>query len=414
MNENDDEMEEFMGMKGVAHFHDILIDTSYLALPSRADVMTDDASKYFVYDEMETLRSSLDEKKEAIEGFPKWRRAADTAELLRPLKADLANEFRLRGVTNAWLKIIEIYQHFDLLRGPKHTTPLRIAFLAELPGAFIAATKFLIGKQNNMGFEWFAQSLISGDDSKYLGDQYGFLKNEPERWDFGPTRTGDITDPDNLRYYAAEYGPGGHKWTEGADIVTADGAIGVEQDALWNWQEEINLKVFLGEIIGAITILRPGGTAIIKMYTLFHPGSVALIYIMGLCFEEIHIVKPQASRPANSETYLVGKGMQRSDIHEILNDFIAEWQIDVKSGITRYDDIRSPLSDKFIPTDFAGQIVDVMTDFTGEQIYHLSRIELLARFTARKRPQKIYSKVMRKIETDSKAAVTRWRKNNEI
>jgi cap1 methyltransferase len=50
-----------------------------------------------------------------------------------------------------------------------------------------------------------------------------------------------------------------------------------------------------------------GGHFICKLFDVFTPFSVGLVYIMRFCFENVSLLKPITSRPANSERYLIGK-----------------------------------------------------------------------------------------------------------
>lgn len=54
-------------------------------------------------------------------------------------------------------------------------------------------------------------------------------------------------------------------------------------------------------------MIRTKGHFVVKLFDLFTPFSVSLIYLMYKCFQQICICKPNTSRPANSERYLVCK-----------------------------------------------------------------------------------------------------------
>ena len=55
-------------------------------------------------------------------------------------------------------------------------------------------------------------------------------------------------------------------------------------------------------------MLREGGNFVCKLFDLFTPFSVGLVYLMSFCFERIAIFKPVTSRPANSERYIICQG----------------------------------------------------------------------------------------------------------
>lgn len=60
----------------------------------------------------------------------------------------------------------------------------------------------------------------------------------------------------------------------------------------------------------ALEIVRPHGHFVTKLFDLFTPFSVGLIFLMYNCFEKIAILKPNTSRPANSERYLICYGLK--------------------------------------------------------------------------------------------------------
>lgn len=47
-----------------------------------------------------------------------------------------------------------------------------------------------------------------------------------------------------------------------------------------------------------------GGHFVCKLFDLFTPFSVGLVYLMYHAFEKVCIFKPNTSRPANSERYV--------------------------------------------------------------------------------------------------------------
>ena len=55
-----------------------------------------------------------------------------------------------------------------------------------------------------------------------------------------------------------------------------------------------------------------GGNFVCKLFDIFTPFSVGLVYLMYLCFDRICLHKPVTSRPANSERYMVCEGARES------------------------------------------------------------------------------------------------------
>jgi cap1 methyltransferase len=71
----------------------------------------------------------------------------------------------------------------------------------------------------------------------------------------------------------------------------------------------------------ALSVLRVGGNFVCKLFDLFTPFSVGLVYLMYLCFDSISIHKPVTSRPANSERYIICKGAI-ADVKDLVHDYL--------------------------------------------------------------------------------------------
>ena len=53
-------------------------------------------------------------------------------------------------------------------------------------------------------------------------------------------------------------------------------------------------------------MLKNGGTLVTKQYTFFKWENISIHAILTNLFRKVYIAKPITSRPANSETYVVG------------------------------------------------------------------------------------------------------------
>lgn len=108
---------------------------------------------------------------------------------------------------------------------------------------------------------------------------------------------------------------------KGVYFVMADGGFSVEGQE--NIQEILSKQLYLCQFLVAISILRPGGHFVCKLFDLFTPFSVGLIYLMYRIFQKVCICKPVTSRPANSERYIVCQGLRddsdpvRQYMHEV-------------------------------------------------------------------------------------------------
>lgn len=83
------------------------------------------------------------------------------------------------------------------------------------------------------------------------------------------------------------------------DVVVGDGGFGVSGEE--NLQEYYSRQLFLCQSTVALSVLRPGGSYMCKLFDMFLDGTIGTIYILWRCFRKVCIFKPHASRPANSE-----------------------------------------------------------------------------------------------------------------
>ncbi|XP_037807846.1 cap-specific mRNA (nucleoside-2'-O-)-methyltransferase 1 isoform X1 [Lucilia sericata] len=140
-----------------------------------------------------------------------------------------------------------------------------------------------------------------------------FSAGSPESFDpfYGIQGDGDVyveANQDSFASYIFKH------CEEGVHFVMADGGFSVEGQE--NIQEILSKQLYLCQCLTALKILRCNGSFVCKLFDIFTPFSVGLVYLMYQCFEEIAIIKPNSSRPANSERYLVCK-WKKSDTEVI-------------------------------------------------------------------------------------------------
>ncbi|XP_023256255.1 cap-specific mRNA (nucleoside-2'-O-)-methyltransferase 1 [Seriola lalandi dorsalis] len=129
---------------------------------------------------------------------------------------------------------------------------------------------------------------------------------EPYYGEGGVDGDGDITRPENMtafRNFVLE-----STERRGLHFLMADGGFSVEGQE--NIQEILSKQLLLCQFLTAISTLRTGGHFVCKTFDLFTPFSVGLVYLVYLCFDRISLFKPVTSRPANSERYIVCRGLK--------------------------------------------------------------------------------------------------------
>ena len=96
--------------------------------------------------------------------------------------------------------------------------------------------------------------------------------------------------------------------SEGVDLVMADGGFSV--DGQEDRQEYLTSHLILSETLTALQCLKIGGSYVFKVYDTVTKFTGDLLYVLACCFDQIWIFKPISSRPANSEQYVICKGLK--------------------------------------------------------------------------------------------------------
>jgi cap2 methyltransferase len=332
-----------------------------------------DNEKYtYHYEELYEIKKKLNDAKHNLDKITNKKKYDSIVDLIRPQdelrgrSGILVTEYNAEIVTNAWLKMFEL-MIFVEIKNKKFTT----FHVAEAPGNFLLAINHKINTENSdIEWEWLASSyreLFNKSENNYLIDQYHLIRKFQDNWIFGADGDGDITSPDNIVSFSQIIRTKfGHK----VDLFTSDVKY-VPVDVNFDEEERINLPVHLGHLLCALVTLNPGGVMILKEFTLLEASSVCMLYIMAYCFEKLHIVKPETSRPANSEIYIVGTGYK---------DNLTEQELQKLLNIMEYirfmnTDCGSPaiFTKDSIPTKFIDEIVEVQSSLAAHQISGLEQ-----------------------------------------
>lgn len=173
---------------------------------------------------------------------------------------------------------------------------LHFADVCAGPGGF---TEYVLYRK-----KWEAKGFgftLKGENDFKLHD---FFAGPPETFSpfYGINDNGNIYDPENIRSLEELVKD---EAESGVHFMMADGGFSVEGQE--NIQEILSKQLYLAQCLVALTVIRAKGHFVVKLFDLFTPFSVSLIYLMYKTFQQICICKPNTSRPANSERYLVCK-----------------------------------------------------------------------------------------------------------
>ena len=223
--------------------------------------------------------------------------------------------------------MIEISNLLELLE--EETSNMKSFHLAEGPGGFIEA---MVTMRENPNDIYYGMTLI--DQNPHVPGwkkSNDFLEQNPNVViETGADGTGDLLSVENLKYCFKKY-------KGSMDLITGDGGFDFSID--FNKQEQLACKLLISQVSFALAMQKYNGNFVLKIFDIFTKPTVDLLYILSCVYSQVYIIKPNTSRYANSEKYIVCKGFTLYDSSEIVNKLIAEYH-----NLTSVDHIASVLN----------------------------------------------------------------------
>ena len=365
----------------------------------------DFANYHYEYPENLALKDTLNAEKNKItpireqsdRKFDSISTACNKYEDLRGRNGVLVKNYDAEIVTNAWMKM---YECMSLLKEPLLSSlsktnsragrtvgkTFNSFHIAEAPGNFmVAMNHYLYSHYPKMEWNWLANSYrdlytssITGDprlaNSHYLQDAYGLIRAYKDRWVFGADGDGDITSPANIRSFAntiaSRFGPAG------LHFITSDVKF-VPPDINYDEEEWQNIPVQMGHLLSTLVTLKKGGCCMLKEFTFFEAPKMSHLFLLANCFQKLYIIKPETSRPANSEVYVFGIGYKKN---------LNEEQIETLYNIMQYirfmtDESPSIFKQNAIPKTFVDRIHKLNVKLSEHQIPAINRnVELFRQY----------------------------------
>jgi len=200
-------------------------------------------------------------------------------------------------VSRAWLKVYGLIHKTKILNKFKDNEQLKVFHICEAPGCFISAMMYYVQNYTNIKtYDWHAQTL----KVSMIGDEYGFIKENRDKWDFGKTGSGDVTDFDNITYYFEKY-------------IDMDGIIGDCGEA---WSENSTTNLAYYQLLYALLIPKRDGFFVMKTFA----GNINNYYLSALSiilsyYKKVKIYKSNINF-WSPEIYIVGSGFYGTSENE--------------------------------------------------------------------------------------------------
>ena len=214
-------------------------------------------------------------------------------------------------LSRSFFKMIEITKLFNML---SEKGPIKSFHLAEGPGGFVEA---LAWTRQNKADQYTGMTLLyDKNDLNIPGwkKSQHVLKEYPNiSIENGKDGTGNILSFENFQYCVEKYG-------DTMDYITGDGGFDFSVD--FNRQEQSMNRLLFAQIAYALCMQKKGGTFILKIFDSFMQHTIDFIALLSSSYKNVYITKPQTSRYANSEKYLVCSGFMGSDRNILYDQFL--------------------------------------------------------------------------------------------
>lgn len=241
----------------------------------------------------EKLNNYLISWKNKIDDNKSWdtaKRLHNTYEFIFSSGYSNKSVSKKKPLSRSYFKLWEILHDFELIPNQSKT-----AHIAEGPGGFIECLCDFTNTYNKES-QIFGITLKSNNKKipswkipRTLLDGYNI-----NLYDEDDGNIYDIHTVNRFINYVGLYS---------CDLVTSDGGFDFSAD--FNNQEVDSLQLMISEIYIALMIQKLGGSMIIKVFDLFCLRTIKLISLCSDFYENFMIIKPQTSRPANSEKYIL-------------------------------------------------------------------------------------------------------------
>lgn len=197
-----------------------------------------------------------------------------------------------RVPSRAYFKLWEIFNQVKGMSKFLRLKNLKVACLAEAPGGFIRAIGDRLSMENIQAIYTISQGEERHDYLKYSDDLLVSSNKDLKKIKI---TYGNLFNTKDVDKFVKE--------AKGSLLITADGGLSTKE-VDYDQEKEL-FKLILAEVYTALQIAAEEATFVLKIFDTNTKAMVDLIWLLNSYFKEVVLYKPQMSRPANSERYLI-------------------------------------------------------------------------------------------------------------
>ena len=247
---------------------------------------------------LKDIKTKIDDQEHEWDIYKRYTNPYEYIHTTVPGKRKCISKYK--PLSRSYFKMIELIHFFHLLEHIPDKYAVRSFHLAEGPGGFIEA---LARTRNNRSDEYIGMTILDDIYDPNIPawkKSQQFLQDNPNvTIENGADGTGNILCLANFDHCYEKYG-------SCMDFITGDGGFDFSID--FNSQEQHISQLLFGQIAYALCMQKRGGCFVLKVFDCFMEYTLDLLALLSSFYEKVYITKPQTSRYANSEKYVVCKG----------------------------------------------------------------------------------------------------------
>ncbi len=240
------------------------------------------------------IKKKISEKGIDWDTFKKYTNPYEYIHSIVPGKKKSVSKYK--PLSRSYFKMLEILKTFDF----DFETNINTFHLAEGPGGFIEA---MVSYRKCPKDKYIGITLLDDKEDPTIPSwkkSETFLKNNANVFiEKGRDKTGDILSLNNFLYCKEKY-------SSSMDFITGDGGFDFSID--FNKQEISISKLLFAQVIYAIVLQKKNGSFVLKVFDCFMQHTIDILYLLSSFYNKVYVMKPNSSRFANSEKYIICKG----------------------------------------------------------------------------------------------------------
>ena len=244
----------------------------------------------YLYD----IKKKISEKGIDWDTYKKYTNPYEYIHSIVPGKKKSVSKYK--PLSRSYFKMLEILRTFEF----NFATNINTFHLAEGPGGFIEA---MVSYRKSTQDKYIGITLLDDKEDPTIPSwkkSESFLKNNSNVFiEKGRDKTGDILSLNNFLYCKEKY-------SSSMDFITGDGGFDFSID--FNKQEISISKLLFAQVIYAIVLQKKNGSFVLKLFDCFMQHTIDILYLLSSFYSKVYIMKPNSSRFANSEKYIICKG----------------------------------------------------------------------------------------------------------